>query len=57
MTNAMTDLDAYTDEELEQALARVLAQAQGEVLNDTEVQKFWQLYEEIQRRAPSVTAG
>jgi hypothetical protein len=34
MTNPMTDLDAYTDEELQQALARVLAQARGEVLND-----------------------
>jgi len=57
MTNPMTDLDAYTDQELEQALARVLAQARGEVLNDAEVKKFWQLYEEIQRRAPSVTAA
>ena len=43
-------LDAYTDEELEQALARVLAHARGEVLNDAEVQKFWQLCKEIQRR-------
>ena len=42
MTNPMTELDAYTDEELQQALARVLAQARGEVLNDAEVQKFWQ---------------
>jgi hypothetical protein len=57
MTNAMADLDAYTDEELEQALARVLARARGEVLNDAEVQKFWQLHEEIQRRALSVTAA
>jgi len=57
MTNPMTDLDAYTDAELEQALARVLAQARGEVLNEAEVQKFWQLYEEIQRRALSVTAA
>jgi hypothetical protein len=57
MTNTMTDLDAYTDEELEQALARVLAQARGEVLNDAEVQKFLQLYQEIQRRALSVTAA
>jgi hypothetical protein len=56
MTHAMTELDAYTDEELEQSLARVLAQARGEVLNDAEVQKFWQLYEAIQRRALSVTA-
>ena len=53
----MTDPDAYTDEELEQALARVLAHAQGEVLNKAEVQKFYQLYEEIQRRALAVTAA
>lgn len=57
MTNPMTDLDAYTDEELEQALARVLAQAQGEVLNDAKVQKFWQFHKEIQRRALAVTAA
>jgi len=57
MTNPMTDLDAYTDEKLQQALARVLAQSRGEVLNDAEVQKFWQLHEEIQRRALSVTAA
>jgi hypothetical protein len=50
MTNPMTDLDAYTDEELEQELARVLAQARGEVLNDAEVQRFWQLNEQILRR-------
>jgi len=54
MTNSITNLDAYTDEELKQALAGVLALARGEVLNDAEVQKFWQLYEEIlRRRAPS----
>jgi hypothetical protein len=54
----MTDLDAYTYEELEQALAHVLAHARGEVLNDAEVQKFWQLNEEILRRcAPSRTAA
>jgi len=57
MTNPMTDPDAYTNEELQQALARVLAQARGEVLNDAELQKFWQLYQEIQRRALSVTAA
>jgi len=57
MTNHMTDLEAYTDEELQRALARVLAQARGEVLNDAEVQKFWQLYQEIQRRALSVTSA
>ena len=43
--------------ELEQALARVLAHAQGEVLNDADVQKFYQLYEEIQGRALAVTAA
>jgi hypothetical protein len=56
MTNPMTDLDAYTDEELQQAMARVLARAREEVLNGAEEQKFWQLYQEIQRRALSVTA-
>jgi hypothetical protein len=50
MTNPMTDLEAYTDEELELAMARVLALARGEVLNDAEVQQLWQIYEEIQRR-------
>jgi hypothetical protein len=48
--NPMTGLDAYTDEELEQEMARVLAYARGEVLNDAEIQKFWQLYKEIERR-------
>ena len=58
MSDPMTDLDAYTDEELEQALARVLAHARGEVLNDAEVQKFWQLHREIlRRRAPPGTAA
>ena len=50
MTNPTTDPAAYTDEELKQALARVLALARNESLNDAEVQKFWQLYEEIVRR-------
>ena len=50
MIDPMTDLNAYTDEELEQEMARVLAQARGEVLNDAEVRKFWQLNEEILRR-------
>jgi hypothetical protein len=58
MTNPMTNLEACTDEELEQELARVLAYVLGEVLNDAEVQKFYQLHEEIQRRrAPSGTAA
>jgi hypothetical protein len=50
MTDPMTDLHAYTDEELEQELARVLAHARGEVLNDAEVQRFRQLNEQILRR-------
>ena len=53
----VTDLEAFTNEELEKALARVLADASGEVLNEAEMQKFSQLYEEIQRRAPAVTAA
>jgi hypothetical protein len=44
-------------EELEQKLARVLAYASREVLNDAEVQEFYQLYEEIQRRALAVSAA
>jgi hypothetical protein len=35
---------------LENALAHVLAHARGEVLNDAEMQKCWQLNEEILRR-------
>ena len=50
MTDHLTDLEAYTDEELKQAMARLLAQARVDVLNDAEVQNFWQLYTEIQRR-------
>jgi hypothetical protein len=46
----MTDPDAYTDEELRQELARVLAHAREEVLNDAEVHRFWQINEEILRR-------
>ena len=56
MTNPTTNLEACTDEELEQALARVLAHAQGEALNDAEVQKFWE-HKEIQRRALAVAAA
>jgi hypothetical protein len=57
MTNPTTDVAAYSDEELKQALARVDALARSEVLNEAEVQKFWQLYEEILRRARSGTAA
>ena len=58
MTDPTTNPAAYTDQELKQALARVIALARSEGLNDAEVQKFWQLYEEIlRRRAPSGTAA
>ena len=50
MTSSMTNLEACTDQELEQKLARVLAYASGEVLNDAEMHEFWQLYQEIQKR-------
>jgi len=54
MTNPTTDPVAYTDEELKQALARVIALARSEVLNNAEVEKFWQFYGEIlRRRVPS----
>ena len=58
MTDPTTDPAAYTDQELKQALARVIALARTEGLNDGELQKFWQLYEEIvRRRAASGTAA
>ena len=50
MTNPKAFLEAYTDEDLEQVLARLLAHSRGEVLSDVELQKFWELYQEIQRR-------
>ena len=53
----MTNLEACTDQELEQKLARVLAYASGETLNDAEVREFHQLYEELVRRALTVSAA
>jgi hypothetical protein len=50
MTNPTTDPASYTDEELRQALARVLALARSEGLDDAEVQRFWQIYAEMVRR-------
>jgi hypothetical protein len=58
MTDPTTDPATYTDQELKQALARVIALARSEGLNDAEVQQFWQLYEEVvRRRATSGTAA
>ena len=55
--NAATNMETRTDEELEKALACVLAYASGEVLNEAELQIFYQLCEEIRRRSPAVTAA
>jgi hypothetical protein len=49
MTLSSTELNAPT-EELQQALAGFLAHAREEVLSDAEVQEFWRIYQEIQRR-------
>lgn len=50
MTLSITELNAPTEEELRQALAGLLAHAREEVLNETEVQEFWRMSQEIQRR-------
>jgi hypothetical protein len=50
MTLSITELDASTEEGLHQALANLLAHARDEVLSDTEVQEFWRIHQEIQRR-------
>ena len=57
MTSPVTNLKTCTDAELENALARVLAHASGEVLNEAEVRTFYQLYAEIRRRSTAVTAA
>ena len=51
MTDPVTNLETCTDDELENALARVLVYASGEVLNEAEVRIFYQLYKEICRRS------
>ena len=53
MTNPVTNLETCTDEELENALACVLVYASGEVLNEAEMQTFYQVNEEIRRRSSS----
>ena len=50
MTDATTTPAAYTDEELRREMARVLALARTGVLDDAQVQKFWEIYQEIVRR-------
>jgi hypothetical protein len=56
MTKPMIDLKTCTDEELGNALARVLVYASGKLLNEAEVRTFYQLYAEIRRRSRAVTA-
>lgn len=51
MTIQMRNLDASTVEELEQEMASLLAHAQGEFLNDSELQTFARLQQEIEMRA------
>jgi hypothetical protein len=51
MTDPVTNLETCTDDELENALARVLVYASKEVLNEAEVRIFYQLYKEICRRS------
>jgi hypothetical protein len=50
MTDPTTAPAAYTDEELRREMARVLALARSGVLDDAQVQKFWEIYQEIVRR-------
>jgi len=57
MTKLVTNLETCTDEELKNALVRLLAHASGEVLTEAEVQTFYQLHEEIRKRSPFVTAA
>ncbi len=47
---SVRELSARTEEELEQALADSLVHAANALLNDTEVQEFWRVYQEIERR-------
>jgi hypothetical protein len=51
MANSVKELDCCTKEQLEELLAALLAQARGQTLNDAEVQEFWRVYQEIQRRS------
>jgi hypothetical protein len=50
MALSITELDASTEGELQRALAGLLSRAREEELNDTEVQEFRRLNQEIQRR-------
>jgi hypothetical protein len=51
MTMQTRNLGASTVEELEQEMASLLAHARGQLLNESEMQIFVQLRQEIERRA------
>jgi hypothetical protein len=51
MTMQPRNLGASTVEELEQEMASLLAHAQGQLLNESEMHIFIQLQQEIERRA------
>jgi len=51
MGDSDNDLGICSTEQLEQLLAGLLAQARGQTLDDVEVQEFWRIYQEIQRRS------
>ena len=53
MTHSITELNTCTVDDLEEALAGLLMRAGAEVLNDSVVQEFWKVYQEIQRRCGS----
>ena len=54
---SMTELNACTEMELQQVLAGLLTRAREEVLNDTELQEFWRVYQEIQQRCSRSVGG
>lgn len=52
--HSMKELNACTEDELERVLAGLLVQAGRVLLNDTEVEEFWQVHMELQRRREAV---
>ncbi len=62
MTVRMHNLEASTVKELEQRMASLLTHAQGELLNESEMQTFVRLQAEIEKRlalrqSDSLSAG
>lgn len=52
--HSMKELNDCTEEELERVLAGLLVRAGRVLLDDTEVEKFWQVHMELQRRREAV---